>query len=215
MIEKILEMIFPTCCGLCGKIYSGSICPKCYYNLKNELKFSKENNEDFNIYYIGFYEKTIRKLLLKFKFKECAYLVNTFIDILSKNQKMIKTIKRYDYIIPVPMYTTNKKIRGYNQTELLAKKINDRFNIKCRNDILLKAKQNKRQSQLTEKERIENVKNVYQLKKQEEIKNKNILLLDDIYTTGNTIKACRKELQKAEPKKIDILVMAKRNINML
>lgn len=215
MIEKILEMIFPTCCGICRKIYNRAICPKCYYNLKNELKFSKENKENFNIYYIGFYEKILRELLLKFKFKECAYLANTFVEILSKNQEMIKILKEYDYIIPVPMYITNKKIRGYNQTELLAKQIKDRFNIKYRNDIILKIKQNKRQSELTEKERIENVKNVYRLQKQEEIKNKNILLLDDIYTTGNTIKACRKELQKAEPKKIDILVMAKRNINML
>lgn len=215
MIEKILEIIFPTCCGVCGKIYKKSICPKCYYNLKNELKFNKENQENLKIYYIGFYEKTLRKLLLKFKFKESAYLANTFIEILTKNQEFIENLKKYDYIIPVPMYTTNKKIRGYNQTELLAKQINYKFNIKYQNNILLKTKQNKKQSELTEKERIENVKNVYELQKSEQIKNKNILLLDDIYTTGNTIKACKKELAKAKPKKIDVLVMAKRNINML
>lgn len=215
MIEKILNYIFPTCCGICHKIYKAWICPKCYYRLKNELKFNKENKENFNIYYIGFYEKTLRKLLLKFKFKESAYLSNTLVEILSKNQEMIKALKKYDYIIPVPMHTTNKEIRGYNQTELLAKQINNRFNIKYENNILLKIKQNKRQSELKEKERIENVKNIYELQKGELIKNKNILLLDDIYTTGNTIKSCRKELEKAHPKKIDVLVMAKRNINML
>lgn len=211
MIEKIIEYIFPTCCGVCGKIYKKWICPKCYYNLKNELKYEKHKEDKFYLYYISSYENSIRKLLLKYKFKECAYLANTFVEILSKNKKIVQEIEKYDYIIPVPMHNINKSIRGYNQTEILAKKIKRRFGIMYKTDILLKIRQNKRQSELNEKQRIENVKNIYKLQNESILENKKILLLDDIYTTGSTIKACIKELEKSNPKKIDALVVAKRN----
>ena len=76
---------------------------------------------------------------------------------------------------------------------------------------LAKIKQNKKQSTLTEKQRTENVKDVYKLENKNEIYNKRILLLDDIYTTGSTVKACVKELKKGKPQTIDVLVIAKRN----
>lgn len=211
MIQKLLENIFPICCGVCGRVYKKWICPKCYYNLKNEFKFIKQKQEDFYLYFMSKYENQVRKLLLKFKFKESAYLASTLVEILNKNQKIVKELKKYDYIIPVPMHTINKKIRGYNQTEILAKEIEQKIGIKYKKDIILKIKQNKRQSELKEKERIENVKNVYKLQNKEILENKKILLLDDIYTTGSTIKSCIKELKKSKAKKIDALVIAKRN----
>lgn len=211
MIEKILETIFPTCCGICGKIYKKWICPKCYYKLKNEFKFIKQKEDNFNLYFISKYENTTRKLLLKFKFSESAYLANTFIEIMNKNKKFLQEIKKYDYIIPVPMHNINKAIRGYNQTEVIAKQMQKKFKIEYKNNILIKNKQNKRQSNLTEKERIENVKNIYKLQNENILEDKKILLLDDIYTTGSTIKACIKELQKSKAKQIDALVIAKRH----
>jgi len=121
-------------------------------------------------------------------------------------------LKQYDYIIPVPMYIENKNIRGYNQTEVLAESIKNKLKIDYIKDAIVKIKQNKKQSSLSEKERIENVKDVYKIQNFKILKNKRILLLDDIYTTGNTIKACREELKKSETEKIDVLVLAKREI---
>lgn len=212
MIEKILDIIFPKCCGICKRLYKTWVCPKCYYNLKEECKYIKINEKDFCIYCIGKYEKKIRKLILKFKFREEAYLAGTFAEIIGKNEKFVQNLKRYDYIVPVPMYIENKNIRGYNQTELLAKRIKESLGIDYIQDALIKAKQNKKQSSLSEKERAENVKDVYRLQNSEKLKNKKILLLDDIYTTGSTIKACREELVKSEADKIDVLVLAKRKI---
>ena len=62
---------------------------------------------------------------------------------------------------------------------------------------------------MNEKERIENVKNVYKIQNTEKIKNRDILLIDDIYTTGNTVKQCVKELKKAKVHRIDVFVIAK------
>lgn len=212
MIEKILDVIFPKCCGICKRLYKNWICPKCYYNLKEECKYIKIKEEDFCIYCIGKYEKKIRKLILRFKFREEAYLAGMFAEIICKNEEFAQKLKQYDYIVPVPMYIENKNIRGYNQTELLAKRIKESLGIDYIQDTLIKVKQNKKQSSLSEKERTENVKGAYKLQNSGQLKSKKILLLDDIYTTGSTIKACREELIKSEADKIDVLVLAKRKI---
>lgn len=211
MIKKILKIIFPTSCTMCGKIYNKWICPKCYILLKRNLKFTTINEKNYTLYYMCFYEGAMRKLLLSFKFKEKAYIGNLFVELLTKNRKFTEKIKEYDCIISVPMYKKNKARRGYNQTEVIADQLEKTLKIKHLKKCLIKIKQNQRQSTLTEKQRIENVKNVYKLENKNEIYNKKILLLDDIYTTGSTVKACVDELKEGKPQKIDVLVIAKRN----
>ena len=134
-----------------------------------------------------------------------------FVELLTKNRKFAEKIKTYDYIISVPMYKKNKENRGYNQTEVIADQLEKTLKIKHLKKCLIKIKPNQKQSTLTERQRTENVKNVYKLENKNEIYNKRILLLDDIYTTGSTVKACVKELKKGKPQTIDVLVIAKRN----
>ena len=211
MIKKILKMLFPTSCTMCGKLCNTWICPKCYVLLKKNLKFYSINEKGYILYFLSFYEGTIRNLLLSFKFKEKAYIANLFVEILKKNKEFSKKIEDYDYIISVPMHKKKQANRGYNQTEVIADQLEKTLKIKHLKKCLIKIKQNQKQSTLTEKQRIENVKNVYKLENKNEIYNKRILLLDDIYTTGSTVKACIDELKKGKPKIIDVLVIAKRN----
>lgn len=210
MINRILEILFPNTCVICGKIYKAWICPKCYAKIKKELKYYKTKEKGSSIIFVGFYASTLRKLLLKFKFNEKAYIGNFFTEIIEKNNKFVQYIKEYDYIIPIPMHKSNRKIRGYNQTEIIAKKLAQDCEVEYLENSLVKAKQNKRQSTLDEKHRKENVKNVYKLLEFDQIKDKNILLIDDIYTTGSTFEACKNELKKGQAKKVDILVIAKK-----
>lgn len=211
MIQKILKIFFPTSCTMCGRLCNTWICSKCYTLLKKNLNPSSINKKEYILHFLSFYEGTIRNLLLSFKFKEKAYIGNLFVELIVKNEKISEKIKEYDYIISVPMYKKNKANRGYNQTEVIADQLEKILKIKHLKNCLIKIKQNKKQSTLTEKQRIENVKNVYKLENKNEIYNKKILLLDDIYTTGSTVKACVDELKKGKPQKIDVLVIAKRN----
>lgn len=207
MLEKLIELIFPTSCAICGKLYKKTICPICYRSLKPEIKTKKINEENFNLYFISFYEGKIKKLILQFKFKEKAYLNELFTELIIRDNKLKNIIEEYDFIVPVPMYKLNKISRGYNQTELIASKLENKLKIKklvC----LEKIKQNKKQSLLSEKERKTNIINVYKLVNKN-IANKKVLLIDDIYTTGSTAKECIKELQKGKPKKADVLVISK------
>ena len=106
---------------------------------------------------------------------------------------------------------TKKKIaqRGYNQTELIAKLLAKKTeNLQYRKDILIKVKNNKIQSTLGKKQRIENVKNAYKLKNIQIIKQKNILIIDDIYTTGATVNECAKVISQ-QCQKVGVLTIAK------
>ena len=75
--------------------------------------------------------------------------------------------------------------------------------------VISKVKNNNTQSKLNKEERAENVKNVYKITSNKEIINKNILLIDDIYTTGATLNECSRMLKQAGAKKIDVLTIAK------
>lgn len=210
--EHILDFIYPPVCGICGKIDQNYLCKKCQKILESQAKFEiiKDYNQKFNNHlYIFKYEGIIRKTILNYKFNEKSYLYLTFVNFLLKNEKFFEILKSYDTIIPVPISKERKKERGYNQSELLAKELAEKLSIECIKNCLIKNKNIIEQSKLTRIERKKNIQGVYILKNKEKLINKKILLIDDIYTTGSTINECCKNLEPANPKKIDVLTIAK------
>ena len=214
--EKIINLIYPQTCGICGKLNPNSLCKKCEINLKkhkdiNIIKNGEEiENKYFNeLMYIFKYEGQIRKLILDYKFNEKSYIYLTFVNFLLKNEKIFENIKKYDTIIPVPISKKRQKTRGYNQSLLIAKEIAQQTNLELTNDCLIKTKNIIEQSKLNKEDRQQNIQGVYELKNKKLIENKKILLVDDIYTTGSTVNECSKILKQGNPKKIGILVLAK------
>jgi ComF family protein len=155
------------------------------------------------------YEGNIRNLILKYKFNEKAYLYKTFVNFLLKQEKVLEIIKSYDIILPVPISKKRYNERGYNQTELIASKISKYAQIKLVTNCLYKHKNNVPQSTLNKDSRIENVKNAYNIKNSQIIKDKRILVFDDIYTTGSTVNECSKILIQNGAKNVGILTLAK------
>ena len=214
--EKILNLIYPQTCGICGKLDPDSLCPKCEIELKkqsdtNIIKQGEEiEGKYFNeIMYIFKYEGQIRKLILDYKFNEKSYIYLTFVNFLLKNRKIFENIKNYDTIIPVPISKKRLKTRGYNQSLLIARKIAEQSKLELVNNCLIKTKNIIEQSKLNKEERRQNIQGVYELKNKQLIENKKILLFDDIYTTGSTVNECSKILRQGNPNKIGILVLAK------
>lgn len=210
-----IDMIFPPICVICENINSNWLCDRCEKRLnkykKNKLLYiSRKNNIYYDeIFYCFEYKKLIRKLLLKYKFSDGAYLCNFFANIMIKDEKVNEILKKYDIIIPVPMDKIKKSKRGYNQTELITK-ILSKNNIICENaECLIKVKHTKTQSTLKGEERIRNVKNAFKLNDVNCVKNKKIILFDDICTTGSTANEISKILKDAGAEKILVLVIAK------
>lgn len=203
---------------MCGKLYKEPICNKCKAKIDKQIickiQYKYLGNEFVKYIYLFKYEEELRKILLSYKFKEKIYLYEFFVKIILKNKKLYQFLGKYDIIIPVPIHYKKMKYRGYNQCDLISKEIVKKTEkLQYKNDILIKIKNNLRQSSLKSEERKNNVKNVYTIKDLEknklEVQNKNILLFDDIYTTGNTVSECIKTLKKLNPKNIGVLTIFK------
>ncbi len=207
-LNNVFLFIFTPNCEICGKIAKSYICNNCLKNIEEDPQIVKYNS---NIHCYTFkYEGLIREKILQYKFFNKPYLYKMFSEFFVKNEKVCGFLKNYDIIISVPM--TKRKIaqRGYNQAELIAKEIAKNVaNLKLEKDILIKVKETKAQSTLNKNERLENVKNVYKVQNEQKIKEKNILLFDDIYTTGATCHECIKTLKLAGAKTVGILTIAK------
>lgn len=214
----IKELLFPSTCLVCGKQKQDSLCAHCYQELNKEAVFELKNVTDDRFYfdyhiYAFYYQGRIKKLLTAFKFQEKSYLYSIFAKILVKNKKICGFLEKYDIIIPVPIHQKRKAQRGYNQSELickeLVKRVKEKTQIQIETDCLIKIKHTKPQSSLNKQERMENVKDVYKLQNKEKIKDKKIILLDDIYTTGSTVNACAKLLKENGAECVLIVTIAK------
>ncbi|MBQ2937808.1 MAG: ComF family protein [Clostridia bacterium] len=211
-----LNLIYPKICGICGKINRNSLCKKCEIQLKKqaEIKIIKNGQDLENKYfsqlmYIFKYEGVIRKTILDYKFNDRPYISKTFVNFMLKDKKIFDNIQKYETIIPVPISKRRQKERGYNQSLLIAREISKQTNLDLMNNCLIKTKNIIEQSKLNKDEREKNIQGVYKLVNKQLIKNKKILVIDDIYTTGSTVNECSKVLIQGQPTKIGILVLAK------
>jgi len=211
-INHAINLIFPNVCGICEKICKEDLCKKCEIKLNNIMKVKIDNYNDKNFkkhLYIFKYEGIIKERLIKFKFREKAYIYKSMVNFLIKNEKVCRFLKTYDIIIPVPIHYNRKVTRGYNQSALIAKELAKKLNIKYEEKVLFKKVNNKPQSTKNKEDRAKNVIDVYYTKNEQNIYNKKIILLDDIYTTGSTVNECCKILKLAGAKSVDVISIAK------
>ncbi|MCI8412141.1 MAG: ComF family protein [Clostridia bacterium] len=214
ILDKITDILYPPTCGICGKLSNEFLCKRCELMLDKHAKFAVEKNQDIDKnfiehLYIFQYEGIIRKIILKYKFKDKPYLYKTFVNFLLKNEKIFEILQSYDTIIPVPISKKRQKERGYNQSYLIAREIAKRTSLRLENSCLFKVKNIIEQSKLNKEDRLKNIQGVYELQNEEILHNRKIILIDDIYTTGSTVYECCKILKKAKPEKIGVLTIAK------
>ena len=208
-----MNFLFPVKCGICNKISKEAICNNCLNNLYKieKTKIANVKNCYYNKQlYIFDYKGIIRTKIIQYKFRDKAYLYKFFVQIMLKNKKIYRFIKSYDIIIPVSISKQRFKERGYNQTLLIAKELaSDIEKLELKNDVLFKIKNTAPQSTLNKVERKNNLKDTYVVINDTAIKNKKILILDDVYTTGSTAGECSKILKKAGAEQIGVITIAK------
>lgn len=196
--QHLLECIGGDYCPGCGKdvsryaIYQNR-CPACT---------DKQISYD-SIARVGFYDKTLRKMILSFKSGNCE-IGNKLAELLRNALLSTDFKNEVDLFVPVPLFWLRKLKRGYNQSHILAKTL--KLNISTD---LVRIKNTRYQTMMvTEHKRAANVKNAFAVRKNHPFKGKNICLVDDIKTTGATLNECAKTLRLAGAEKVYALVLA-------
>lgn len=212
MFEFVLNFLFPPACSVCGKMDPNWLCPNCQRRverLEKSCVVEMENKKYEKLLYLFRYESLVRKLILRYKFSNKAYLNHFFANRIAENEENRKLLKQYDMIIPVPMHKKKMQKRGYNQTELVANELEKSLGIPARKDILSKVVNTTTQSKLGGKARQSNIQHAFFIQNDIEVEDKKIILLDDIYTTGATSEECSRVLKEAGASAILVLVLAK------
>lgn len=212
IFNKILSLIYPQKCKFCSKVISSeqTLCNECksalkpIYNIKKLEYLPGKSVVCISLFkYVGI----IREGIHKFKFCNYKELSNYFICNVSRNdiKNLIKS--KIDYITCVPLSRERLNSRGYNQSECFARNLSEIIDVPYK-DILIKNADNAPQHKLSASERALNVLDMYKVIDCSEIKGKNILICDDIVTTGSTLKECVKILKSGKSNNIFCFTIA-------
>lgn len=142
------------------------------------------------------YSGGIKRTLTLFKFYDRPDFCDSFALMIYKRLKSLE-YTNFDVIVPIPMTKKRLSERGYNQAELIARRLSELLNIPLATDVLVKVKNTERQSRLPMHKREANIRGAFTLYNKERIFRKSVLLIDDIVTTGATMREASRVLSKS------------------
>ncbi len=217
-LDKALNIIYPRRCPICGGIvkeYGENACIEC----KKELLYTAEPvckkcgkqvsafEEEYcfdctkkhHVFESGaalyIYNNAIKNAIYGFKYHNKREYAKFFGDEISKHLEDKISEWNIEKVIAVPLHKKKKRIRGYNQAELIAKHICRNLDIEYVPNAIERVRFTVPQKELTSIERKKNLEKAFKICKDSVLLiNKNVLLIDDIYTTGSTIDECTKVL---------------------
>ncbi|MBI2640474.1 MAG: ComF family protein [Candidatus Sungbacteria bacterium] len=154
-------------------------------------------------------DEVIRGLVSSLKYQRVKSLGPTLGDMLTEyQQKFDVSLPRGALFIPIPLHTGRQRIRGFNQAELIAKRLGERLGLAMETGALLKVKKTTPQVELSAEERRKNVIDTFAVSKAMAVKGRTVLLLDDVKTTGATLEEAARVLKEAGAKKIWAITVA-------
>lgn len=155
-----------------------------------------------------FYRTPIRELIIDFKFRSCTSYGKILAKYMHAYLSVLPNDEHIDCIVPVPLSQKRFIERGYNQSEILSRYVAEYRNILHLPEALERIKTTKRQSSLSPWKRGNNIDKAFVADK-EKVWGKAVLLIDDIYTTGSTVRECAKSLSDAGAKSIKVFTLAR------
>ncbi len=181
----LLDLIYKQKCYCCGRSFENKIlCSNCYDDLEKSPLLPSKFVAGIDVYCAGRYNKSLQKIIRGLKYhkkKELAYYIAKFMY----EYWCDLNLKGEFEIIPVPLHKSRLKKRKYNQVDLIADEFAKLSGFKVNKSLLVRTKNTKPQYKLTRIERLENLKNSFDVVK-ENYNGKRLLIMDDISTTGST-----------------------------
>jgi ComF family protein len=207
LLKEIIDFVLPPVCVCCDNTLEHSleqntnfVCNRCLSKLKkvdekhniwgDRVHKTSFNGKALSLYW--FIEDTeIQHILHALKYGGMKSIGRVFGKIIG-NEIQRRYPNRYDYAVPVPLHKSKFRERTYNQSDYICRGISESLNIQTLEKCLKRSRYTKTQTKLSINEREENVRNAFEVndKYKETIKGKNIILVDDVITTGSTILEC-------------------------
>ena len=228
-LKAITNVIFPARCFTCGNITRNNVlCRNCREKIKflipplcrfcsKEIKnnplsiCSNCRHKEFpynRIISCLHYAEPVRTLIHLVKYRHYDYLINFLSSlVISYLSRINFSPISYDFITAVPAHYIRMREREYNQSLLLAKKLSIYLKIALKDDIIFCTKNKLSQTKFEKSQRQKNVAGIFKVR--ENLNNKNIILIDDILTTGSTVTECAKVFREKNAGQITVITLAK------
>ncbi len=219
IFSDFVSLFFPRDCSGCHEsLVKGEdlICTKCIlemprsnFHLYQEnpffLKFRGRIPVKHVMSFLKFSKSgSVQQVLHALKYRNKPELGEMLGRIYGRELRMSGFQDSFDLIIPVPLHAYKKKRRGYNQSEEFGKGLSSELGVRCTEEFLVRSAMTSTQTKKTKLKRWENVREVFEIRNQEGISGKRILLVDDVVTTGATLEAAGAQLLKAGASELSI-----------
>ncbi len=196
-------------CRACLPVNGGYLCSKCGRAMREQAPVCLECKAAMPSYHKARsafrYEGEIVRLVKRFK-TGARYLAAFFAD--SMLPLLAEAFADTDFLLPVPMTARARRRRGYNQSQLLAEALSARAGIPAEAGVLVKTRDTAAQKELSRRERAENLRGSFRVHERTKCRGKNILIVDDVMTTGATADAAALALLRAGARKVCLLTAA-------
>lgn len=222
-LSSFLSLLFPRCCIVCGRpLARGEECicamcnidmPRTNYHLRKDNPVEKlfwgkiplERATSFFFYHKG---SDFRQILHQLKYggqKEIGAIMGRYMAAEFSSSGFFEGI---DVIVPVPLHKKKQRIRGYNQSEWIARGVSAVTGIMIDTESVVRRRNTETQTHKSIFERWENVDGIFELRNPESLVGKHVLIVDDVLTTSATVAACASSLKDVEGVRVSILTLA-------
>lgn len=223
MLSSLIDLLFPHVCLTCNNscpVKYKQICLMCRNELprtnwhltKNhpleKLFWGRLNLEKSTSFFKFEQGSKVQLLIHHLKYKGVKELGVTLGEMAAIELSKSDFFESIEYLVPVPIHPIKQQKRGYNQSHFIAEGIANITGIPLNKSALIKEYNTSSQTKKSRFKRWLNVNTTFKIKDESLFKNKNILLIDDVITTGSTIEACSTELLKIEGVKLNLLTIA-------
>lgn len=202
-LEKLRETNSPFCL-CCGRFFEGAgephLCADC---LENRPPFTRHRSA-------ARYDGVAKDIILLYKYRGFGVLSEFLADFLFRSLGREEDLwSDVEAVVPVPLHPAKERSRGYNQAQLLAARLAQKKKIPILKGRLVKVRPTAAQTSLDGRARETNLKGAFRVKRSSGIKGRIVLLVDDVYTTGSTIRECSRVLREAGAKEVRALTVAR------
>jgi len=221
--NDFLALFFPELCGACAKnLFKGEveICTSCIYKLPITAHHNDPNNKVARQFWgrISFFQAgaylhfkkggRVQALLHQIKYRKREQLGVRLGELYGYELSQSANFIKPDLIIPVPLHQKKLKMRGYNQSEAIAKGLSKVLQVDLSNTHLIRNLHTDSQTKKNRFSRYENMQEAFSIHQPGELEGKHILLIDDVITTGSTLEACALCLQEKAEIKLSLAALA-------